>query len=558
MKRARRFVFFSVIAMLIFGVAGPAMATPDNISQEIRGQGSVTTYHLMQALDTAYNQADGCRQFVTSGNQRLDEVCVVNGPPYQVNASTGKTENWDHDVAFSDFALGSGNGRTLLTNFGNPGYPRIDYARSSSIDTTLTGAGYRFVTYAQDMLAYAIFVGNIKPATDPTHPCAVDRSAGAVFDDNGPLKTVHGPGHDDEGTWPIPQGAPSAAQCPAATPAGAIGEAAGPDSSTLTGPGQVVGGAVYPNLSAVQLKDIFACGTTTINDWSQLRGGTTGSGGDTADIPTGTKIVVWADQPGSGTKKDFDGKLGSGCDASNGIGPSGSQFRDGNSDNGERLIQENNAAPISGVPDTTAGGRKEKCETANRPTQVTADCAGTNTDTGSTPISYTQSFYYFSAGDWFASPAFTTNSLCSPTCNTDNTGNTLQGSGTVLGSLNNIDAIRDKEGPDCVNTTGGCYPYSRYIYNVYRATVGSGAADSTIAPDWVRDYVSELGWICRPTDAHETDPNTGVSYGTEIDNIIFAQGFALMKPIFGVGGAPVDLGGGVTGPSGSKCQVNKT
>ncbi len=539
MKRARRFGFLAAVIGLIIGVAGPALATPDNISQQIRGQGSLTTYHLMEGLSRAYNEADGCRVVPGSGTARLDEVCFSNGSlnasfPFVNDTSTGKTENWDHDVAIQDFAIGSGNGRNILNNLGNPGYPRIDFARSSSFSTAFPG--FRFVAYAQDMLAYAVFVGNIKPSTDPTNPCAVDRSAGAVFDDQGPLGAAHGgtngPGtiNPKLGTWPAPAGS----TCAAATAAGSVGG------------GQVVGGAVYPNLTGTQLKNIFGaggCGAPLVDghlDWHDLN----------AAIPTGTKIVVWADQAGSGTKGDFDGKLGSGCNASAGIQPT--TFADGNFDNGERQILENVAIPISGVADPVNGGRLKTCQTVNRPTQTIADCAGTNTN-GDT-ISYTQSIYYFAAGDWFASPVQTT-TACAPiagqcTANSNvNTGNQLQGSGTVLGTLSGVDATKPKMGPRCASPP--CNSFSRFVYNAYRNATGSNDA-----PDWTRDFIGELGWICRPDTAHEDDPNTGVSYGTEIDNIIKAEGFALMPPQVGAGA--VDIGGGVFAPSGTKCLVDQT
>lgn len=516
MKRARRFVFLAGVLGLIFGVGGTAFATPDNISQQIRGQGSFTTYHLMQSMDKAYNTADGCRQFVTAGTQRLDEVCVANGPPYVNNTATGATENWDHDVAFSDYGIGSGNGRTLLSNFGNPGYPRIDFARSSSLATI---AGFRFVAYAQDMLAYTAFVGNIDSS------CNVDRSAGAVFDDNGPLASTNGPGtaHPTFGTWPIPPGG----TCAAATPWGSVGG------------GTVVGGAIYPMITKAQLKQIYQCSTPAITDFNQLN----------ASIPAGTAIVPWAVQDGSGTRRDFDGKLGSGCDST---APIPSAFKDGDSTNGERKILENVATPISGVPDLVHGGRTQTCETVNRPNQQAGhpDCPG---------VSYTQSIFYFSAGDWFASPVFTT-VACSPTlpnpaqCQTTsntNTGNSLQGSGTILGGLEGVNATRDAMGPSCV-AAPNCYPYSRYVYNVYRNATGSNDA-----PDWVRDYIGELGWICRPDGSHESDPNTGVNYGVEVTKVITDNGFAAM-PVQGTFGGPgVNIGGGVTAPGGTKCLVDQ-
>jgi hypothetical protein len=71
----------------------------------------------------------------------------------------------------------------------------------------------------------------------------------------------------------------------------------------------------------------------------------------------------------------------------------------------------------------------------------------------------------------------------------------------------------------------------------------------------VRDYIGEQGWICKADDNsapgtnqgfyHDTDPKTGVSYGTEISNVIFANGFVPIP--YG------PIGGGVVGSS--KCRI---
>jgi ABC-type phosphate transport system substrate-binding protein len=530
LKRASRFAVLAGIISLIFGIAGPAFAAPDNTVQQIRGQGSDTTIFLMQGLDTAYNNAEGCPVVPASGTARLDQVCFVAGPPF--HSAGGQTENWDHDVASSNYPLGSGNGINLLQHFGSPGYPQIDYARSSSgPKTDGSQAGLRFVAYAQESLPFIVFVGNIDSS------CNVDRSAGAVFDDNGPLGVAHGgtngPGgtHPTFGTWPIPPGG----TCAAATPAGSVGG------------GQVIGGAITPNLTTNQLQDIYGCpasGDAVIADWHTLN----------SNIPAGTWIPTWSAQDGSGTRSKFDSLLDNNSPGNCSKLAIPTTFKDTDLNNGNRVVFENNASPIAGVPDTVNGGRTQTCETNNRTNQTVPDCAGVNdsvgtfhsTNTNGDPISYTQSIYYYSSGHWNADPTYTTGS-CTGSCPTTYTGNVLHAFGSVMGSLNSINPTSDRIGPKCSHVTS-CYPYSRKVYNVYRNTTGTNDA-----PDWVQDYISPFGWICRPNASHETDPFTGVNYGTEIDNIITQFGFVGIPPTTADG---TNIGQGVVVPAGTKCLVD--
>jgi hypothetical protein len=504
-------VLACVLVLSSGALVGTASAMPDNISEKIRGLGSDTTIFLMESLDRAYNDSQGCS--VLSSPQRLDTVCGTQGPPFGFNGQTvGTLDNWDHDTATSLFPIGSGNGINVLTRFGQTGYPRIDYARSSRARSGSDNPGLRFVAYAEDAIAPAAFRGQISPKSGD--PCFIDRGPGAVYDDDGPLghsfgNNTSGPGATslgsglttDDGTWPPADGGPaSSTDCPLPTPASNV-----------------------QNLTTQNIKDIWE--NCTLTDWHTLD----------AHVPSGTAIVVWADQAGSGTRGTWDGFLGAGGNSTTCIP---SAFKDGNFNNGERVIFENDATPISGVAPASGNGRIHTCNDVYRSGQSTADCASTfdpqNTavtqNANGSPLNYTQSIYYFSFGQWQIS-AGTVGDAEHP-----------KGQGTTL--LN-----WDGNTPSVATIQAQSYPGFRFLFNVYR---NSFPQDN--APDWVRDYVGEQGWICKAdTDTsgdqgfyHDTDPKTGVNYGVEIENIISANGFVPVP--YG------PIGGSVVGSS--KCRVS--
>jgi len=600
LPRLRKCVVLAGVILLAFGgIASTASAMPDNISETIRGLGSDTTIFMMESLDRAYNDSQGCS--VLSTPQRLDTVCGTDGPPFGFNSQTiGTLDNWDHDVATSLFPIGSGNGINVLRRFGQPGYPRIDYARSSRSGSTAEKAeGLRFVAYAEDAIAPVDFQGQISPKSGD--PCFIDRGPGAVFDDDGPLghtfgNNTSGPNASalgvgltvDDGTWlPANGAAASATNCPLPTPA-----------SNVT------------NLSTQNIKDIWQ--NCTLTDWHTLD----------AHVPAGTAIVVWADQAGSGTRGTWDGFIAaSGGNSTscippvaNQLGGSGNSYKDGNFNNGERVIFENDATPISGISNPT-GGRQHTCNDVYRSGQIAGDsdcretvlespdATGTKNvvavNTVGSTLNYTQSVYYFSFGQWqitsgtgprTVSDAHTSSgspNVSSATANFTSADAGRAVTGTNIPNFSYIVSVTDStdivisQNASGTSTTGtltvggdpehpkgqgsvllswdGTVPnvssiqsqgYSgfRFLFNAYR-----NAYPQDNAPDWVRDYVGEQGWICK-ADAttagdqgfhHDTDPKTGVSYGTEISNIIFANGFVPIP--YG------PIGGSVVGSS--KCRI---
>jgi len=101
---------------------------------------------------------------------------------------------------------------------------------------------------------------------------------------------------------------------------------------------------------------------------------------------------------------------------------------------------------------------------------------------------------------------------------TDCGGSPLGGDTNALMAVNGVS-------PTQANVLEGTYPVDRFLYNVYSNGFNTNIPAATGA---TLNYVSELGFICNPDKSgvfHQADPLTGVSYITEIQKIIEAQGF---------------------------------
>jgi ABC-type phosphate transport system substrate-binding protein len=204
------------------------------------------------------------------------------------------------------------------------------------------------------------------------------------------------------------------------------------------------------NLTVAQLRGIFI--TCTNTSWSDVGGGN-------------RDIVVWAAQAGSGTRSTFEGFLGGGDSTACIDG----QFKDGNPDNGEHVIQENNDDPIFNTP---AGDPSEPRD----------------------------AIFYYSWGRYNEHHAAT----------------------SFLGKVEGI-------APTKKSIQGGTFPFGRYLFNIY-CGAGAGCGGAAKAPAYVTQYIGEKGWICnQDTSKHATDPVTHKNYGTEIASAISASGFVPVK-----------------------------
>jgi ABC-type phosphate transport system substrate-binding protein len=287
------------------------------------------------------------------------------------------------------------------------------------------------------------------------------------------------------------------------------------------------------NLTQQQVKDIFVnCKENTDQPhpgsfprWSDYGGSHSGQPEDA--------IIVWTDQASSGTRKTFDAFIGGSSDSC-----IPGAMKDGTTTNGERVIFENDPTPIhscstfdggscanGGPSGFTAGG------------QSTEPTLGANTDLSS--------IYFMSFGVYNTSPP------------DPNFGNQKAEGADLI----SVDGVAPSANSITSPPVGSGFPYSRFLYNVYRATFSSN--NIAIA---AKDYVGEKGWICKGSasgsglsDAvaasgdtfdgrggHTTDPATGVNYSVEISNTISNVGFVPLS--FG------PIGGGISGNS--HCRVS--
>jgi ABC-type phosphate transport system substrate-binding protein len=452
-------------------VAGPARALPNNKIDFIRGQGSDTTWVMMENLDKAFNNSIGCS--VTGNTGRTDTPQALTSNPDSsctppVSPGLMGPENWDHDVGISFYPIGSGNGIVTLTNqglvdkcggtAGQPlatgptcAYLTFDYARSSRAKKPTDNPALQFVAFAKDGIPWANF---------------------------------------RTGTFNLPRGCiPPAAGCTA----DAGNEANGP-----------AGGVA--NLSSQQVKDIFLnCALTGVTPARQAKWSDFGGSHGTQ---TDDEIIVWADQAGSGTRSTFDGFLAaSGGNSTNCIP---TRYKNGNTTDGERVIFENDPTPIRNCS-TYAGG---SCALQDATHQVNT-VVGIGNETG-TPLEANlgvntdlSSIYYMSFGVYNTFP-------------TDPAYGNARALGLDLGSVDTV-AV------SAATVLDDSFPIHRTLYNVYRNSFGVNDV-----PPSTLDYIGEKGWICKGSvtgsgladavgsgDAdsrggHVTDPQTGKNYATEI------------------------------------------
>lgn len=131
--------------------------------------------------------------------------------------------------------------------------------------------------------------------------------------------------------------------------------------------------------------------------------------------------------------------------------------------------------------------------------------------------------FIYSFGKWSAqthagqSGSGATATLTTANCQTENCGsaNLPAGYGATLGDINGTQLNN-------YNTIASLFPASRYLYNVYSNGANAKIPAAT-AP--TLNYVSEVGFICKPQNATLVDPNSGKSYLSEIQSVIEAQGF---------------------------------
>jgi hypothetical protein len=240
-------------------------------------------------------------------------------------------------------------------------------------------------------------------------------------------------------------------------------------------------------VSVADLKGVFIGGGAPNTCQINYSASATDSIASTLGAPGAGTIKVFATQPGSGTGKDFLGKIdpaGSYSDATALQNCIPATFKDGLPNPSDHVIFENNAKPI--------------CN---------------QTGSGGAPISYQKNgiFPY---------------SFARYTQNAAGTGACIGKLGAVGGVAINLTTIGDSS-----------YPLGRYVYNNFYVPTSMDVNDSstwTGQTQAMLDYLHPVtGWLCEAT--HSANPVSGINYRTLIETKMEADGFAplTLGPVLG-------------------------
>jgi hypothetical protein len=159
--------------------------------------------------------------------------------------------------------------------------------------------------------------------------------------------------------------------------------------------------------------------------------------------------------------------------------------------------------------------------------------------------------YFFSYGDYLhkCTPSVTTpgdtgylqsnNPNCAGT-STTSTPNTLQLGATWVGATSNVTLDSTTVNAQLPGEESAEFPGDRLLYNVY--SDGSNP-EIPVSNDATLNFASEDGFLCKPGTATEVDPNTGLTFRSEIDSNLVNNGF-LPLPALQVEDGQGDTSGG--------------
>jgi hypothetical protein len=483
--------------------AGQTITIPQNSSDStadpslIIGSGSNTAYALMTAESVLFNAAPGC-DLTGAGKDSNYENCgtdavapgdsQVNGANPGENGYTQSDENPYNDYTVQAPAVGSGGGVNQLNN---PDFP-AGYARSSANPAGSNGTGAQnYEAYAVDAVSWTAFKSLKSPSGTVTEYAAdytpnlsyqevTDVWQGAVT--TGCSKTVYYKWNYKSGSSTVTKSASIAV-----TP------------SPTTNNWECLA-TKNTSLSSTTI-NVAATGTTSADITAAENAAKAQATAEKTAI--NKPIDCYVAQSGSGTAGTWAGDFGysktettGDCLSTEGSGQSAANHINLFENQMSQIANSSDADQANAIYFMSYGKFTATCTslTAGSATSpITGLCAGTKTTKGQ---------YTTQIGDMSGSSG-------SPT------GTTPQWPGEVgADHFNNIQG----EG-------GGVYgdlefPVLRNLYNVYNnSSAAHPASQATL------NLVSEYGFMCKAGTAGDFDPLTGVSYRTEIENGIKAQGF---------------------------------
>jgi hypothetical protein len=493
----------SVGALGMLSAATPALAQtpPANVNYPsttannlIVGSGGSTDYVMMQALDTLFNQVPGC--VITSGSvtgapskgsQELNYACETNSGGTTLEQVSGNSflDNPINDVAVEEPATGSSNGIAQL---------ELDRNQVG------TGIGTSFTATNPDNVAA---INYARSSRDPSGSqdvsglnfvaFAKDAIAPLIFTEFGSSKTPFG---------------------------------------------KLVAG--LPGLSTADLQGIY---NGSIYDWGQL--------GSKVSEP----IFVYSAQEGSGAQSTFKTFLGfDPSSASNKVNctdpvtPGTKVVTTPSKTSPTPTFEKSVSGVLEPLTPTASTCSGPDVIFANQTVTLLANATSSTEDAIATAWQAKQAGAASPVGDsvyYYPYGVFTqqceglkekisyidkSSTEPTPTKAGANCGGAPLPSGDRV-SLTPVNGV--VANPQTILGQGSAvFPIDRFIYNVYANGSNANLPEATPA---TLNYVSEVGFLCKPqtidgtnndTAANEiTDPATGVWYHTEIFNAILANGY---------------------------------
>ena len=158
-RRASRKVAGVLTIGVVFAGFAPANAVevpaPSAMGKIYIGSGSDTTYDMMKAIDKLYAGANGCATIWVTG-QPKDGSCDPASAATGNDIVTYPWVNPTHDTVVEQYPVGSGNGAGELCSQGKNSVRKVDFARSSSSNSTSAPkcTDLMYVGYAKDAVSW--------------------------------------------------------------------------------------------------------------------------------------------------------------------------------------------------------------------------------------------------------------------------------------------------------------------------------------------------------------------------------------------------------------------
>ncbi len=538
-----------VVSSVAFaGAAGATTSVTNNgaANNIIVGSGSSTTYPMMQALDTLYNDSLGCTMVVdfasSTAQQPLDFSClnsstITNGHNIgAIAAAPGVTPNPFNDVAVEEPPVGSSTGILQLENNltgvndkSSANYPAAaniyapNFARSSrALSSSTDQKGLNFVAYAADgvdWVHYANVNGVASNSSVPSNLLTQGELQGIyngtitnwsqVGGKNAPIIVFSAQeGSGTQSTWK-----------------GFAGSATASDPSALTNKVNCwnVSGL---NFNAAQTStncagpiDIFENETAQLNISSlpaSLTNPATSTGFNTAAAITVTSTLASTATaptviaaPAACSQWVWGCAVGKISKAAGNVVHTTvySQTYTLNAPTSDQIKSDaiffyssglfNHQCQISGQKDNTA----TSCAAGSYDLGSPVTTAGVTTNPTLGKAKYTFALGRIGGTATAGSTSFGANTGC---------------------AISTIAGVTDGCLPTQGSVLAGVFPDTRKVYNIY--SDGANTAFPAATPATL-NYVSEEGFLCSPATVTENDPITGLSYRTEINSNILSSGF---------------------------------